>query len=483
MATTTESTELLDFTRARDVRSKWDAARRLMANRQMQRIANEPEFIQSFDDLGQACIATEGIDQLLAIAMVVRISDLLKKDFKTKAADFLARAFDRVPEGAWLISESTGLPAEAKPAEIRENIARALDHAHGPWVVPYVVEALAREERSSRCRLELSRQLALRQPNVTQWIEALNSQPWSKLLGANSVEGVVRLRDLLGALATTIAKNRMALQIEPTVGRGIASLMMQLVRVSPREPLPPKLESAAVEAVRLMEEILATEFTLIAEAETYAPIEVLFRWWQPVTYPRKLKSSLKGIIRKLTSAITLRARMGQRSETLVSRLGEALGPSQKTSTPLVSIADASSGLLPEIDDWLRGRTRKAPATTIAVKTLLSESETSNFTVAFAPLLQDCVDAVAAISPGTDAPIVPHIRRVCNRVTAMAAELRLSIVGRVGDIVEFNPSTHRTVDGAIPSEPRVKVVRPMVIRKRVDGSEDVIERAIVAECDE
>ena len=60
--------------------------------------------------------------------------------------------------------------------------------------------------------------------------------------------------------------------------------------------------------------------------------------------------------------------------------------------------------------------------------------------------------------------------------------RAETVGQAGDIVEFNPNAHRTVDGSIPSEPRVRVVRPMVVRNRADGSEEVVERAIVAESD-
>ena len=99
---------------------------------------------------------------------------------------FLSKALTSQPDGLWAISETRGLPAEAKPAELREDIAAALEHASGSWVMGYVVEALAREDRSNRCRIELCRQLAIRDRNLGRWIENLNAQQWSDFLESGS---------------------------------------------------------------------------------------------------------------------------------------------------------------------------------------------------------------------------------------------------------------------------------------------------------
>jgi len=176
----------------------------------MQAVSSQPIFHKAFRELGEACLRAEGADRLLAIDLLVRISELVKKEFTREAAEILSRVLSKEPDGTWTIAESRTLPAEAKPAEIRENIAIALRQASGSWVLGYVVKALAREDRSQRCRLELCRQLAAREPSVTQWIELLNRQPWFEILGSETtaIDGVARLRDLAAALAAIIRTDR-----------------------------------------------------------------------------------------------------------------------------------------------------------------------------------------------------------------------------------------------------------------------------------
>jgi hypothetical protein len=70
--------------------------------------------------------------------------------------------------------------------------------------------------------------------------------------------------------------------------------------------------------------------------------------------------------------------------------------------------------------------------------------------------------------------------MCGRIQALASELKLTTVGIVGEVIEFNPNAHRDVAGGVPSNPQVRIVRPMVVRERDDGSQDIIERAIVSQ---
>src|SRR5215211_521369 len=167
MASEIEESAVLDFVQGGTVWLKWDAARRLMAARQMQAAAARPEFQSAFNELGGICAQGHGTDQLLAIALVVRISELVKGELKVAAAEVLSKALTNQPDPFWTISDTKEVPTEAKPSEIRENIALALTHASGSWVIQYVIEALAREDKSARCRLELCRQLVLREPQLS----------------------------------------------------------------------------------------------------------------------------------------------------------------------------------------------------------------------------------------------------------------------------------------------------------------------------
>jgi hypothetical protein len=162
------------FVASSNVRDKWDAARHLTAAKQMQTAASQARFREAFRELGDISIRASGTDQLLAIALIVRISDLVKGALKKEAAEFLAEALRKTIAGLWTINEAKNVPPESKPSEIRENIALALAHASGDWLIPYIVEGIAREEKSPRCRTELLRQLAVREAHFTVWVERLS---------------------------------------------------------------------------------------------------------------------------------------------------------------------------------------------------------------------------------------------------------------------------------------------------------------------
>jgi len=480
MASEIEESAVLDFVQGGTVWLKWDAARRLMAARQMQAAAARPEFQSAFNELGGICAQGHGTDQLLAIALVVRISELVKGELKVAAAEVLSKALTNQPDPFWTISDTKEVPTEAKPSEIRENIALALTHASGSWVIQYVIEALAREDKSARCRLELCRQLVLREPQLSRWIEMLNAQPWSEIWKTESSDRAGRLRDLAGAMTITMRSTRTAIAVDENTGPALATLMQKLLLVSPRLPRPPRLADACLATVELLDEILATEFTLIADPESYAPLAVLSRWWQSSSYPAQLSEALVSIARKLTSAIRLRARLGQRSETLSLRLRQALGSESAAADALASIAQSETGLDPAIEDWLCGRERESSSTSAAVGSLLSEFAGHGIAGSVAPLLLDCTEAMEAAARSNDLNAASELRRLCGRIQSLAVELKLGVIGRPGEMTEFNSAVHRTLDGSIPSEPMVRIIRPIVIQRHADGSQEVVERAVVGQ---
>ena len=93
--TTSANPLLVEFIRAEDIRSKWDAARRLMAAKQMQAVSNQPNFYQAFRDLGEASLRADGVDRLLGIDLLIRISELVKKTSRLTRLIFFLRCFAR----------------------------------------------------------------------------------------------------------------------------------------------------------------------------------------------------------------------------------------------------------------------------------------------------------------------------------------------------------------------------------------------------
>ena len=193
--------DLDDFINAQTVGQRWDASRRLMASKRIQSIATDSAFGQAFAALVPAALEGDPLDRLLAVDLLVRIP-AVAKTIQGDAAKLLATALEHPLPPAWAVSETASLPAGAKPAEVRENVAQALTQASGKWVSQYIVEALAREDRSQRCRTELCRQLLARDPAAGSWLRALSREPWQEILpdSAPSEARVTRLRDLASAL-------------------------------------------------------------------------------------------------------------------------------------------------------------------------------------------------------------------------------------------------------------------------------------------
>lgn len=460
---------------------RWTAARELMAARQLVLVADTSEFIAGFNTVGEEVKNGSGIARLVALDLIVRVSSFIKK-LKPAAEDLLRAALTHELPPASLLGESKALPEAAKPAEFRENVAIALKHASGDWVVSYIIRTLVEEEKSQRCRLELARQLAAREPSIDRWLSWIVALPLNEIIHpeANLENAATRLRYIAAALANAVKQNRVRLTVSESVGPRLAELCRLLVPVPPRSSPPKRLRSAAAEIAGLLDEIFAVRLTLIAEPEAYTALGTFEQWWQPLPYPKQLRDALIPITDKLVTGITLRARAGQKSENLAVRLRQSFGERDSAAQRLRQIAEEEFGFAAEIDDWLRGRSRVAAEATSALASSLRAVSNEDLTEAIASLLLDAEKSLAALPGKAGNDNSRHLRHLANAVKSLASQRGLEIVGKEGDIVEYMPLAHQTASGRTPADPKVAIVCPMVVRRRRDGSEDLIIRAIVTE---
>lgn len=463
------------------IEDRWTAARQLMAAKELTSVIDSREFEAGFSAVGDEAKAADGVPRLLAVDLIVRLSNFVKK-LKPKAEKLLADALEHELPPTSLISDTKNLPAEAKPAELRENVAVALTQASGEWVLPYILRALAEEDRSQRCRLELARQLAVRDKSVDDWFAKLGEQLSREKLATHSgfEIAVARLRNLSAALADVIRQERVLLAVSEAAGRELARLCRRIVPLPSQTAIPARLGAAAAEVARLLDELFAARLILIVEPDTYAVLEVFQRWWQPLPYPDPLETALQPILDKLVTGITWRARVGQRSEHLALRLRQAVGKTKDAQKMLTQIAATETGLFPEIDDWLRGRSRVSSSTAEALAGALRGVASEDVTVALAPILLDAIQAEASLKSGSSEDLADSLRRLSTRIKAIASQRGLEVVGQPGDVVEYSPSAHESRSGNTPAEPRVRIVRPMVVRRRQDGGQDILVKALVVE---
>ena len=460
------------------IRHRWVATRELMATKRFVPYVESEDFRLGWTSIISNAVTSGGLERLLHIDLLVRTSGFVKK---------LGRETERALQTALavplpsldIVASTEDLPKGAKPAEIRENVANALRYASGDWVNNYLIESLANEDRSQRCRIKFVELLARRAPCIGIWISDLANHNSLRILqtDSNHNSAARRLNDISLALAHGIRQNRNALEIRETTGLELASFAGAMLRIGRGDRLPTRLLSASTGVAILLDELLSVDLSLIDEPTMYSPLAVIRNWWQKIPYPSELVQSLEPIMSKLETAVVIRARAGQKSNELVGHLANAIGGRRNARYRLIEIAEKHEGLLPEIDDWLRGRERSdSPTTTFAVASLQGVADYTvlkQFARVF--LVSREIERQLELG-GTEAD--EAIKVFSREIGGFARSNQIETFGSVGAMVEYSGETHTTVDGRIPNEVKIRILHEGVLRRRIDGSYDVLTKATV-----
>jgi hypothetical protein len=139
---------------------------------------------------------------------------------------------------------------------------------------------------------------------------------------------------------------------------------------------------------------------------------------------------------------------------------------------LAALASIETGLSPEVQDWLLRIDRKPSSAGSHRPGLLTAVAEENFIRAFAPALLLAQES-AVIGHENQ-----HATRLAEIIKSIGAQFGLAVIGKAGDVVEYSPSAHEHVDGGLPSERRVTLVHPPVLRRRADGGSDIVMRGLV-----
>ncbi|KAA0680357.1 hypothetical protein [Roseomonas genomospecies 6] len=452
------------------VAERWDAARRLMARRKHLEAAASPRFDEALSWLGHAVTQGTEIDRLLAVDVLVRIGNAVK----TRAGDVerALRSALGCPLPSLRVLDAAALPPAAKASEVRENVVGALKFAPDGWVFPWLISTLAQEERSARCRAEAFDRLVACEPRVEVWLDALAAEDWSHVRekGNAGKTAVQRARDILAAFSDAISRHRRQIAVGDATGIALQAVLRAIAPLSPNAQAPAGIDGAAIATASAVDGLIAARIDLVAEADTYAVLETVWRWWRPLPYPEAVAEAMRPVAMLIEGAIRLRAGLGQRSEGLAQRLTQALGSQNASRAALTTLADRSVGLSPDVDDWLRGIERTTSSG--GDSTALDRVASRDILAALAPVFSDAVQAERLRWP-TD-----RLKAVAVAVGRLGRSLALEEEGVAGEPVEFRPAVHETVDGVTPPDPKVVIVEPMIVRRRRDGGADVLRKAIV-----
>ena len=453
----------------------WSAARELMANRLLSEYIDVPIFLDAFDRILKFSIAGSSIDRLLAIDLLVRLPAASKK-LSARAEVHLNESLRVELPPLHFVNNHSNLPKHAKPADIRENIALGLKHAQGEWVENYLLKSIVNEHQSQRTREVLINELVTRSDQLSALLETLIHS--FKILFSHKDQPSTLL-SICQAFTRVISQNRQIINVGSSSPKMLDALAGCLAKYSGKGPIPQKLEHSAIAMVGLLDELLTIDIALFIEEESYLPLRRISGWWNLRSYPRQLNSALSPIVSKITSAISIRAKMGQKSHELIGCLRNAVQDADRVSRIRSSIADSTS-LIPDIDDWLRGNQRNVASRSSALQRALQSVDDEDGDVLIGNLLILSAAAMRSIDSGNVEQATNTAIAISNRIQSASLQRRLRTEGEVGDIVDYVPSAHGTSDSDIPLGHKVRLESPTVVRVREDGTRDVVIRAVVSE---
>ena len=449
-----------------------------MATKRFLQYVESQDFQTGWANLLEGAATSTGLERLLHVDLLMRISGFVKK-LKIETEQALTIALEAPLPSLDIVASSNELPPDAKPAEIRENVAIALQYATGEWVHQYLVASLASEDRSQRCRVRLVERLVERTPCIEVWMDDLLDQQSLRNLRAetNLNSAAKRLKEIALALGHGVRQKRTNLQMSEAAGTKLAKLASSMIQITKKDSLPKQLAPASAELAVLLDELLNVELSLIVDPATYSSLAVVRNWWQMIPYPDELVRALKPVVSKLDTAVIIRARAGQKSDALVDRLADALGGRNKSSKRLLQIAETQPGLLPEVDDWLRGRDRSETRTGEAVTASLQAVADHSVLTQFAPLLLLSAEMMSQVER-EDIDPREALKTVTREIFAYAQNNQIETFGEVGSVVEYTRKLHSSQDGRIPTEAKVQILRAGALRRRVDGGYDVLVKATI-----
>ena len=247
------------FSEADSVNDIWSAARQVMANRILAQIVDAPMFLKGFDRLQQLSTTGSALDRLLALDLLIRLPAASKK-LADRAQQHLRNTLKTEIPPLNILNDSFQLPDQAKPADIRENIATGLMCAQGAWVKNYLLTAIVNEHQSQRTRDVLLKELVTRSDCLSNLIHDLIS---AFEMNTGSVDekknAYLDLASICQSLTTILSQDRQIIEIGASSPKALDLLTGSLITYSGKGSLPPKLEDSAVAIVRLLYELLITE--------------------------------------------------------------------------------------------------------------------------------------------------------------------------------------------------------------------------------
>ena len=261
------------------------------------------------------------------------------------------------------------------------------------------------------------------------------------------------------------------------------------------KPMTPKLmEDLSEEIIGLLYDLLRTQIYVITDERTYSCITLIARWHDKFSWPTFARASenCKLVSKIISDSILLLAKQNRTDSKLFGQLSNILGSKEEAQKVTVKIAEQNPDLQSNVRDWLaRGaRERRTKVlnhieesdqyssdSSIALALL----ETHKFSRIASNISQDSIIELKIFESklGEDFErLLKSSKKLTGDIENIARRRNLSLRYTIGERVEYSPISHELITGHEEGIRWVNVVRPLVERKSLSGSQDIIIKALV-----
>lgn len=464
----TQLNGILDrFANAHSVSELNDCVRTMLKDRLVKDAREDPRFRAGVHRCFE--VLAPPADRLLAISLAYRLAE------SSKPVMSAVRPI-----------ASQALAAELPPLELlsdgedRYYASLSTQDADYPWVIPYVANAIAREETAETARSNLAARL-LSSENLSDSLRLLARNLATARFPTEKPEesAARRLRRVILAIRPTLVGT----PISPgdDLGPALRAFFLSPFRATPRMPEGRVAQELASECFALVHDTLRTQISIVADPAIYQALLVLKEWVPSTTWgPFVTSDSHAGAVRAaLEGAIVLLAKQGVTDTALLEALSIFFGNREGAVRRAAEISKENTGLEASVREWLTrfGRTRTTP-----VLSSMSEAKDANLdeSIAHLVLLADSVRASLreVRQKYSETVDVRAIDQLAAEVSHLASARQLSTRLAAGDIVEYSQHAHELAGGHRLGVRLVRVIQPAVERQGDHGLATVVRKALV-----
>lgn len=461
-----------------DVRACAEFVDSLVKTKQLHKASKSPEFPPLMRRLRSGLTSKLPSDRALALSVVGKLG-VIVRGLRGEITDALSDLIGQPPPPILTLVE----------ADDRFYAAQFWRYVRPDWAADLLAECVVEEESSETFRRECMEGLVQIHSQLASVLEAIVPRVRALSFETESPADskARRARRILSALATAASRNKSEPGIES--GANLREFLLATVRDS-GPPLKSK-DELTEESLAFLHYCVRAELSLLTLARVYAPLRTLKEWYTQAEWEQFVERSkdANDVAQDIEWALELLARVGIADNELFGMLLLATGSERESRRRGHSIAQRNPGLSEEINAWLHGHaTRRRSslalenqfqqADVLIADIILRQSMLNTLTEEIGTNVLPRLRILDDSSSSVIGRSLDQLRSLNATIESLASARNLSVIGSIGDVVDFAPLEHEFADPKALGARVVRVLMPMVVANGGLPNRRVVRKAVV-----